>query len=683
MNERTQADTSFYTWTVPSAAIKPIDKVEERQPVNRKTFVSALEARSLLEKDVATAEALGRKFLAESPDDPDATYLLGAALRRTGRLVEAKALLEPLTESQPQMGRAWYELGALLAALGQRNTAARALLRAIDFDWMHREAWFALGDVLPFPPYGEDQIDDRALSEAVAAQRERRFLDCERILRNHLAAHPTDVRAIKFAADLGLRNGRWSDFEAQLEQCLKLAPDYLAARFRYATMLFAYRHFDRSLPHIEELLKSDPNDRLYRTLRVLVRGRNPNIGITAFEEIMNDAEQRPGLWMLYARALVAMRNSGAVAAHKRAMSLLPSYADAYLSLTNLKSCRLDEEAVAPIRPLLAGPHLLPAEDRAKLLYVLGKAAEDSERYAEAFENYRASNEILKGAARSGIAKSNANLQDKTLFTPAFFASRKDFGCQESGPVFIVGMPRAGSTLLEQILACHSSVEALGELTALRDAYKRIASDRGDRSQGYPSRLQDFDAERFRLLGEEYFKLMEPQRRLRKPFFTDKLPGNFGNIGLIHLALPNAKIIDVRRHPMACCFSCYKHYFPSGPPHTLDQRDMARFYADYVELMAHFDQVLPGRVYRVIYENLVGDFEAEVRRLLAWLGLPFEDACLNFHNNRRMVLTLSFDQVGRPLYASGIDHWRHFEPWLGPMKEELGPVLEKYPEVPAF
>ena len=377
-----------------------------------------------------------------------------------------------------------------------------------------------------------------------------------------------------------------------------------------------------------------------------------------------------------------MRRPDAVAAHRKTIELLPALSAAWLSLSYIRSFRMDEDLLARLRAQLSRPNL-PAEDRARLHFAFGKACDDLARYREAFESYRRSNEILDEAAGARADTGDNYRRDAiTFFTPAFFRSRTGTGCLEQGPIFIVGMPRAGSTLLEQVLSSHSAIEALGELTTLTQVGMRFAPDRaGEPQGGYPYVLARLDAEGFRRIGAEYIKETLSRRRLATPFFTDKLPGNFTHVGLIHLALPNAKIIDIRRHPLACCFSLYKHFFLMNMPR--DQIGLARVYRNYVELMAHFDAVLPGKVYRVIYEQLIDNFEAEVRRLLAYLGLPFEEQCLRFQDNSRVVLTVSSDQVGQALNRKGLEDWRHYEPWLGPMKHELGSVLEQYPEVPKF
>lgn len=318
---------------------------------------------------------------------------------------------------------------------------------------------------------------------------------------------------------------------------------------------------------------------------------------------------------------------------------------------------------------------LAGEDRAHLHFALGKACEDEGRYGESFENYRRCNEILRrGGDRSARASAGFVRRTMNVFSPALLRRCSGFGHPARDPIFIVGMKRSGSTLVEQILSRHSAIEALGELEDLTAVVGGV--------KDYPGVLKECGANRFRAMGEEYLALTAPRRKLSRPFFTDKLPHNFGRIGLIALILPNARIVDVRRHPLDCGLSCYKHYFP-GSRLSLSLDDLGSGYVDYVKLMAHFDRLLPGKVHRLVYERLVGNFEHEVRRLLDYLGLPFEEACLRFHENTRQVLTPSVDQVRRPLYSTAAGYWRNFEPWLGPLKDALGYVLDVYPEVPGF
>lgn len=653
-----------------------------------KPFISASEATVLLNSDLAAAEARARSALELDPGDPQARYLLGAALRRQGHSQAAIAILEPLTASQPHMQFAWHELGLALANLDLRIAATDALLRAIDLSYLDEDAWYALG-FLMFPDRREKREDphsEQQLVEAENAVLNVRFEVAERILRQRVGAEPDDAEVLKLLADTLLRLGRWKDARPLLERCLDLNPDFLAARFRYATMLFAHSEYLPALPQIEKLLQLHPNNSLYRGLKALALSwsRQFDAAEAEFEAFIDDCPQRPGLWLEYARLLRAMRNERSVAAYRRAIEILPSYVDAYVALAGLKTFRLDDLFVGQVEALLARSELA-AEDRAQLHFVLGKALEDLGRYADSFAHYGSSNRILLYTRKYGVEASTMSMKRaKTFFTPAFFRERAAFGCPDSGAIFVVGMPRAGSTLVEQILSSHSAIEALGELKDLLDVAREFLPDQeGGSPVPYPFSLKNLDRNRFRLMGESYMERTRGRRKLDKQFFVDKLPSNHTLVGLIHLILPNALIIDARRHPLDCGLSCYKHYFSAGQPLSLDLRDIGRSYANYVEVMAHYDHVLPGRVHRVIYERLISNFETEVRRLLNYVGVRFEEQCLRFYENRRLVLTLSADQVGMPLYKTAVQHWRHYDPWLGPLKEELGYVLDIYPEVPKF
>jgi len=271
-----------------------------------------------------------------------------------------------------------------------------------------------------------------------------------------------------------------------------------------------------------------------------------------------------------------------------------------------------------------------------------------------------------------------------LFTREFFDERVGFGCPAPDPIFVVGLPRSGSTLIEQILASHSQVEGTMELPDVA-MLARVVGARTTRNPGeaYPRALAKFSAEEIAGLGERYIAQTRIQRKTPLPFFIDKMPNNFAHVGFIHLMLPNAKIVDARRHPLGCCFSGFKQHFARGQNFTYDLTDIGRYYRDYVELMKHFDTVLPGRVHRVFYENVVEDTEGEVRRLLEYCQLPFEEGVLRFHENQRAVRTASSEQVRQPIFRDAVDQWRHFEPYLGPLKEALGDVASAYPDTPQF
>ena len=328
------------------------------------------------------------------------------------------------------------------------------------------------------------------------------------------------------------------------------------------------------------------------------------------------------------------------------------------------------------------------DDRLLLQFALGKAFEDSAQYQQSFQHYAEANRLRHTQVRYKAERITSFVErSRTLCTSEFLRERAAVGCPAPDPIFIVGLPRAGSTLVDQILSSHSLVEGTMELSDIislaRELDRGDGSDTNEQSSGYPQVLATLTPDRLRELGEQYILRTRVQRKTAASYFIDKTPSNFLHVGLIVLALPNAKIIDVRRHPLACCFSVFKQYFARGQTFSYSLEDVGQFYRDYVALMAHLDQVLPGRVHRVYYEALVENTEAEVRALLDYCALPFEDACLRFYENKRSVRTASSEQVRRPIFREGLEQWRHYEAWLDPLKAALGPVLEAYPQVPSL
>jgi tetratricopeptide (TPR) repeat protein len=650
-------------------------------------FVSLHEAEQLLAANITAAKKRARHALELHPTDNHARYLLGAALRREGQFEEARAILEPLTENQPHIGGGWRELGLTLERLGETEKAIRALTRGIDSDPVDKDAWYALGNVLGFPraghgTAGSPQVTSDARLRQAGAALQSCSGEAEAILRQFPEVEPNSARALKRLADALILGDRWPEAKALLEKSLELVPDFEEARFRHATMLTAHREYWTAIPHIESLLRSHPENLLYRYLLAIALGgsRQYEPAMAEYEKLMEELPDRPGVWLQFAELARARRPQDCAGAFDRILRRFPMLVQATYLLATVKSLRLDESWIERILAQLDQPDL-DVELRAQIHFVLGKAFEDLRRYRESFEHYRKSNDILQQIREPDIAGAiNFKWLATSVFTPGFFRARRNVGCQDAGAIFIVGLPRSGSTLVEQILSSHSCVEGLGELQEMPDLIReRLGPDAG----AYPHFLKTLAPEKFRELGEEYMARTRARRKHGRPYFTDKLPINYANVALIHLMLPNARIIDVRRHPLDCGFSCYKHYFPAGQFRALGRGTMARWYVDYVELMAHYDGVLPRKVHRLIYERLVGDPETEVRSLLDALGLPFEEQCLRFHETQRVVRTISAEQVRMPLYNSSVAHWRHYEPWLGPMKKELGYVLELYPETPKF
>ena len=361
----------------------------------------------------------------------------------------------------------------------------------------------------------------------------------------------------------------------------------------------------------------------------------------------------------------------------------PEIGEVWWSLANLKTFRFEPNDIKQMQAQLDRPQL-SADDRLHFHFALGKALEDRAQHEQSFAHYRDGNALRRSQTHYDPQRIRQHVaQTKALFTAEFLATRATAGSIADDPIFIIGLPRAGSTLIEQILASHSQVEGTMELPDVPGLAQSVSARAGDPALRYPQALAALPPAELRRLGEDYLARTRVQRKTLKPRFIDKLPNNFLHTGFIHLMLPNARIIDARRHPLGCCFSCFKQHFARGQNFTYDLAELGEYYRSYVELMAHFDRVLPGRVHRVSYERMVEDTEKEVTRLLAYCGLPFESACLRFYENERAVRTASSEQVRSPIYRAGMEQWRQFEPWLGPLKASLSAVLETYPLAPDF
>jgi len=557
------------------------------------------------------------------------------------------------------------------------------------------DGWRALGDQLTvagdttgadnaYAQHIRASTRDPRLLAAAAALCENQIPHAELLLRNHLKAHPTDVAAIRMLAEVAARLRRYQDAETLLERCLELAPSFIAARHNYAIVLHRQNKAEGALREVNALLAVDERHPGYNNLKAAILAMIGELdgSIEIYGRVLAAYPQQAKIWMSYGHALKTNgREADSVAAYEKSIALAPQLGEAYWSLANLKTVSFSAVQLQAMRAQLARPDL-SREDRFHLHFALGKALEDAHSYAESFEHYAAGNRLRRATLNYSAQELTELVRRcKTLLTREFFAARRDFGSEQSDPIFIVGLPRAGSTLIEQILASHSRIEGTMELPHLPALARSLQSP--DQPGGYPQVLQNLTAVQARGLGEQYLERVRIQRKSAAPFFIDKMPNNFMHIGLIQLALPNARIIDARRHPLGCCFSGFKQHFARGQSFTYSLEDIGRYYHDYVELMAHFDAVLPGRVHRVFYESMIADTETEVRRLLDFCGLPFEAQCLRFYENERAVRTASSQQVRKPIFRESLDQFRHYEPWLAPLEQALGPVLGAYPAVPPF
>jgi tetratricopeptide (TPR) repeat protein len=651
----------------------------------------------LLTSEPRLAAEQATEILKAAPGHPLASLLLGVALRRAGDPAASQSVLEPLAQSQPNWAAVHHELGLTLGVRRNGDGAVAALRRAVSLKPEMPDAWRALGDHLTaigdatgadeaYAQHIKFSTRDPRLMEAAAALCENRIPVAESLLRAHLKQHPTDVPAMRMLAEVAARLHRYADAEVLLERALELAPSFVPARHNYAVILHRARKPGAAWIQIQKLLEADPHNPSYRTLKAALAS-----SIGDFEEalqlyagVLEEYPHNARVWMSYGHSLkTANRQADCVQTYRKSIELAPQLGEAYWSLANLKTFKFQPVDIEAMQAQLTRDSLSP-EDRFHFHFALGKAFEDAGQFADSFKHYEEGNRLRRQIVGYD-AQWNTELMQraKALFTPEFFAARAGQGASAPDPIFIVGLPRSGSTLLEQILSSHPLVEGTMELADIPNIVKKLGGSATRGKSTYPAQIEPLEADALRALGERYLEQTRIYRRTDAPFFIDKLPNNFAHTGLIHLILPHAKIIDARRHPLGCCFSGYKQHFARGQHFTYSLDEIGRYYRDYVELMAHYDAVLPGRVHRVFYERMIEDTEGEVRRVLDYCGLPFDQRCLRFYENERAVRTASSEQVRRPIYREGVDHWVNYEPWLGPLKSALGSVLEHYPNVPQF
>ncbi|WP_167098674.1 tetratricopeptide repeat-containing sulfotransferase family protein [Sphingomonas oligoaromativorans] len=620
--------------------------------------VALAHARTLLARDPMMAMEQAREILRVAPGHPRGLLLLGQALGATGRRADAIRVLREAAARDPESADAWRTLGDQLMLIGDGAGADAAYAHHI-----------------------RASVNDPELRRAAIALAENDLPVAERILKPWLAEHPTDVAAIRMLAELAGRIGRNADAEKLLRRAIELSPSFAPARYNLATVLHRQNRPLDALAELDRLLADEPDNAAYGNLKGAVLSRIGDHGeaIGQFEAVLRQRPDTAVVWMSYGHALKTVgRREDSVAAYRRSIDLRAGLGEAWWSLANLKTVRFTAGDIARMEAALEGE--IGTEDRFHLHFALGKAFEDAAAWEASFRHYAEGNRLRRqvidhDAGETGdlVARSAA------LFTPAFFAARAGQGADASDPIFVLGMPRSGSTLVEQILASHPLVEGTRELPDLLALAHRLSGRkaRSDPSR-YPEVLAELDAAQLRALGEEYLEGVRVHRKTDRPYFIDKMPNNWAHIGLIHLILPNAKIVDTRRHPLGCCFSNFKQHFARGQAFSYSLEEMGRYYADYVAAMARIDAVLPGRVHRVPHEAMVADTEAEIRALLDHLGLPFDPACLRFWETERAVQTASSEQVRRPIFREGVEQWRHFEPWLGPLKLALDGLDRHYP-----
>ncbi len=630
-------------------------------------------------------------FLATAPENREALYLKAVAQRHLGETPAALATLDELARLHPRFSRLYQERGHCHVALKQAPEAIDAFLRGVHINPALPASWNMLEGLYRMTGQAANAAEAAAhvatlkklppeVVTATALFSDGELTAAEHLIRAFLLKHGHHIEAMRLLARIGIERDVLDDAQLLLEAVLDLAPDYHPARFDYAQVLVKRHMYQRAQQEAAKLLAADRSDRNYRTLYAMTfvgLGQHEH-AVELYRELLAGAAQPAELHLSIAHSLKTLgRREDAIAAYRAAAAARPAYGDAYWSLANLKTYRFEERELEQMH-LAEAAASTPVADRYHLCFALGKALEDRQQYADSFEYYDRGNAVRRSESRyrPEVFELNTRRQIEVC-TPELFARNAGSGASAPDPIFIVGLPRSGSTLIEQILASHSAVEGTQELADVpRIVVDLQGRDWDPHNPRYPAALAGMSAGDFRRLGEKYLSDTRVYRS-GKARFIDKMPNNFRHLGLIHLMLPNARIIDARREPMACCFGNLKQLFATGQEFAYSIEDIARYYRTYLELMRHWDSVLPGRVLRVQHEDLVDDLEGNVRRLLAYCGLEFETACVEFHKTERSVRTASSEQVRQPIYREGLDQWRHYEPWLGTLRAALGDALTRY------
>ena len=642
------------------------------------TAAQQLIQRGDVQAALAAIEALPR----DAQQSLMGAYMKGVCLRNLRDFAAAEQVLLGLVEQHPSYGRGFQELGHLYRDANMPVEALNAYATACHLNPGLKASWAGQQHLIgKDSPERLSQINQRlqwleSLPPNLAASwdllHEGKLHKAEQLCRQFMQQNPQHIDGMRILAEIAVRNGVLEDAEFLLESAVAFDASHRQARIDYVQVLSKRQRFQKAVDEAEALMEQAPDNPQLQSLYAIqcMQLGNYETALTLFDKILERVPHDPVTNVSKGHALkTGGRSDDAVAAYRAALDSQPFYCDAWYSLANLKVYRFDDAELSAMEALENNPHL-GGQDRVYLQFALGKAYEDRKDYAQSFAHYAKGNAIKKAQLQYRAEGTTKECDEQiAACTPEIFA--RETGCQAPDPIFILGLPRAGSTLLEQILSSHSMVDGTLELPnvlSISGKLRRLGQRQGN--QKYPFNLADLSAEQLTTLGEEYIRDTQIHRQ-GAPFFIDKMPNNFRHIGLIKLMLPNAKIIDARRDPMSCCFSGFKQLFAEGQMFSYDLEDIGQYYLDYVRLMDHWDAALPGFVLKVQHEDVVADLETQVRRILDFCNLPFEESCLEFHKTERNVRTPSSEQVRQPIFSTALEQWKHYEPWLGPLKTTLG------------
>lgn len=660
----------------------------QHNPAPRSRFDAILEQirGGQLREALATCD----EVLADHPGDVNILGLKGVALGDLGEMDAAQTVLREAIDQAPGFAKPYEDLGTLLLQDGKAAEALPLLDKAIRLDPGLEAAHFQRGRALA--QLGRSREADEAYEEsfrlspvrglmARAAEHHRagRLQEAEALCRQALQKEPRNVDALRMLGLIAATAGEMDEAAYLLQQALEQAPDHIPAMFELGRVLKEQERYEEAIALYRQLVRLEPDNPKahYRLGASLAPAALNEEAAAAYQRCIDLAPTHAPAWLGLGHMLKTLgRQDEGVAAYRRCLELEPQFGEAFYSLANLKTYRFSDADIEEMQRQLDSPDL-PEPSRVNFLFALGKAHEDRKQYPQAWQFYEEGNAAQRMlVSYDPVQTETTNDELVKFFDKAFFDRLGTPGCADPAPIFVLGMPRSGSTLVEQIIASHSQVEGTSELPYLGRLTRSLNRNRAD-GMRYPAVLGELEPRHFQVLGERYLGMAQMHRREGTPRFIDKMPNNFPLVGFIHCILPNAKIIDARRHPMDACLGNLRQLYARGQTFSYDQTDIGEYYLQYQRMMDHWDQVLPGKVLRVQYEDTVADLETQVMRILDFLELPWEDSCMNFHETLRPVRTASSEQVRQPIYSSGVGFWRHYEEELGELQEVLAPILARY------
>ena len=641
--------------------------------------------------EIEKAVSLCKRTLEKSPKDVNINGLLGAFLLKLNRAEEAEHHLRLTTELAPSFAKPFEDLGVLLLRQGRFEESANTLQNAVRLDPSLESAHFNLGKALA--KLGKGKEADAAfeasfalspikklLAEAAEYHKQGKLEESEALYRKALNDDPGNIDATRMLGLIAAAAGQTDEAKFLLQQVIERAPDFFIAHIDLGNILKDQDHYEEAIACFQRAIAIEPRNPHAQFLlaSTLSPAAFTDEALDAYQACLDILPEHPGALLGIGHMLKTVgRQEEGIAAYRKCIDIKPGNGETYWSLANLKTFRFTDEEIAKMEDQVASGKVDNEGSEANFLFALAKAHEDAKDHKKAWDYYQRGNKLQRSLVKyDPVSTEVVNNDLVEAFTKELMDEKRGLGCQDKAPIFILGLPRSGSTLLEQIIASHSMVEGTSELPYISRITQSLNRNRAD-GLSYPGAIRELGTVALEALGEEYLQLSQMHRKEGAPRFIDKMPNNFPSAGFINLILPKAKIIDARRNPLDACFGNFRQLYAKGQPFTYDLTDIGEYYLQYQRMMDHWNTVMPGQILHVQYEDTVMDLESQVRRILEFLELPWEDACLNYHETDRAVRTASSEQVRQPIYTGAINHWRKYEQHLDELLEVLEPVRPLY------